>query len=68
LLALLVADEVQPATNAAPLQLSATTARQARPTDRLGTLDLVIVSSVMLPMHTPQPARRPHPERAMSST
>jgi hypothetical protein len=66
--ALVVFDELQPATSAAPVQLSATTARQARPTDRLGTLDLVIVSSVMLPMHTPRPTRRPHPERTMSGT
>src|SRR5215469_4458018 len=59
--------EVQPAISAAPLQVSATTARRARPPGRLGQPDLVIVTSVMLPMHTPLPARRPHPERAMST-
>src|SRR5215472_7714458 len=58
--------EVQPAISAAPLQVSATTARRARPPGRLGQPDLVIDSSVMLPMHTPQLSRLPHPERAMS--
>jgi hypothetical protein len=42
LLALL--DELQPAITAAPLQVSATIARRARPTGRLGQPDLVFVS------------------------
>lgn len=37
-------DELQPAMSAAPLQVSATIARQARPAGRFGPPDLVIVS------------------------
>jgi hypothetical protein len=54
----LVLDDVQPAISAAPLQLSATIARRTRSAGRLHRADLVIVSSLMLPMFTQRLTRR----------
>jgi hypothetical protein len=61
---LLVLVVLQPATSTAPLQLSAATVRHARLAGRPRPPGLVIISSVMLPMHTPRPPLPPHPEWA----